>query len=178
MQKILILGNSGAGKSTLAIKLAKILNFPVYHLDNYLFNSDWTQVSSQTHRKNTAFMFESSSWIIEGKTYYTLDRDLNYPDTIIFLDIGLTQCLNNVLKRRRTESQVGWPKYLKTNTEPALYYNYFLNAILRFNPERHKAKLQKVSKVKTVYWITSYEMLDNFLQDLENSQDNLTKYLL
>ena len=40
MQKILILGNSGAGKSTLAIKLAKILNFPVYHLDNYLFNPD------------------------------------------------------------------------------------------------------------------------------------------
>lgn len=39
MKKFAIIGLPGSGKSTFSVKLGKILNIPVHHLDRHIFEA-------------------------------------------------------------------------------------------------------------------------------------------
>lgn len=42
-KRIMIFGIPGSGKSTFALKLSRLLNLPLFHLDKYFFVSGWEE---------------------------------------------------------------------------------------------------------------------------------------
>lgn len=71
-KRIAIIGLSGSGKSTFAIKLGKLLNIPIHHLDRHMFDG-------RKKRDTTEFLafkeplLKVDTWIIEGCSFSTLE---------------------------------------------------------------------------------------------------------
>ena len=136
--KIAIIGNSGSGKSTLAFKLSKILNIPLYHLDQYYWLPEWQEPNYYEFEQMHNQLCDQEEWIIEGMNTRILEYRFFSADVIIFLDIPTYVCLFRVVKRAiidfgkvRSSSAKECPERI-----PDLK---FLKFILSFNKQRkHK----------------------------------------
>ncbi|MGM9969019.1 MAG: adenylate kinase [Anaeroplasma sp.] len=101
MNKIIVIGSPGAGKSEFSRKLNKILNIPLFCLDNIWWNSDRTHISRIEFDNKLSEIILLDKWIIDGDYSRTYEKRFNYADTIFFLDYSLDICLDGV------ESRVG-----------------------------------------------------------------------
>jgi adenylate kinase family enzyme len=97
--KIAIIGSPGSGKSTLALQLHKILNIPLFHLDQYYWKPDWQVTDHDEFAKIHNAVCDTNSWIIEGMVTSLFAYRLERADIIIFLDIPLYICLYRIFKR-------------------------------------------------------------------------------
>lgn len=98
-KKIAIIGNSGSGKTTLAFQLQKMLNLPLYHLDQYCWLPNWQRVSREKFYEAHAELCEKDEWIIEGSYINVLYPRVLHADLVIFLDMPRYRCIWYVLKR-------------------------------------------------------------------------------
>ena len=64
--KIAVIGNPGSGKSTLASQLHKILNIPLFHLDQYFWQPGWQRPDRDAFIKIHHQLCDANEWIIEG----------------------------------------------------------------------------------------------------------------
>ncbi|MFS1523337.1 shikimate kinase [Microbulbifer sp. 2304DJ12-6] len=102
MRKILIFGNSGSGKSTLARHIAG--KEGLAHLDLDLLA--WLPISPPQRRtieesriRINSFLQEQNGWVVEG-CYTDLLVLLKHEATeIIFMDLGVEQCIVNARNR-------------------------------------------------------------------------------
>lgn len=97
--KIAIIGAPGSGKSTLALRLSKLLSLPVYHLDNYMFDSSGNKVEKASFLSQKEKMINNDKWIIEGCSISTLSMRFSKADLIIYLDFTPWVCLYRIIKR-------------------------------------------------------------------------------
>ena len=100
--KIAIIGNPESGKSLLASKLHKILNIPVYHLDQYFWKAGWHKVDRKLFEKKHHEICNKNEWIIDGIARRVFEYRVQRADIVIFLDIPTRLCLYRVLKRAFT----------------------------------------------------------------------------
>ena len=98
-QKIIIIGCPGSGKSTLSIKLSKVLNLPLYHMDNLYWKSDKTTISTEELKDKLHHICQKDAWIIDGNYLSTLSLRLAYHPLIIFLDYDTNLFLSSVIER-------------------------------------------------------------------------------
>lgn len=99
-KRIIILGGSGSGKSTLATRISKYTNYPIYHLDDLLLNSDWSQKDKTEWLdicKNEFLLKETG--VVDGNYSFVLDERIQWADLIIFVDMPTYRQLFNVVKR-------------------------------------------------------------------------------
>ena len=96
---ITLTGNLGSGKSTLGKKFSKILNIPVYHLDNIYWKPNWVNISKEEFDEKLNELLSLDEYIIEGNYNRTLDLRLEKCDLAIFLDFNRFTCLVSVIKR-------------------------------------------------------------------------------
>lgn len=99
MSKILIIGSSGAGKTTLARALSLLYDTKVYHLDRLFWRRNWGNKPFDTRFDALQQITQEQSWIIEGNYAYSTQPAWEMADTIIFLDLPLTLCLQRVIER-------------------------------------------------------------------------------
>lgn len=97
--KIAIIGNPGSGKSTLAFQLHKILNIPLFHLDQYFWKPGWQRPDREEFKKVHDQLCNQKEWIIEGMATRLFEYRIKQADVIIFLDIPLYICLYRIFKR-------------------------------------------------------------------------------
>jgi len=102
MKKILILGNSSSGKSTLAKELS--LQNNLAHLDLDTIAWDKGTVTQRANIEDSEkqlhkFINENKSWVIEGCYTDLLKLVEEYASKIIFLNLDVSQCINNANKR-------------------------------------------------------------------------------
>ncbi len=99
-ERIIILGGSGAGKSTLANRIGVHTNYPTYHLDNLLLNSDWSQKEKNGWVKicKEEFLLKDTG-VVDGNYSFVLEERIEWADLIIFIDIPTYLQLLNVVKR-------------------------------------------------------------------------------
>jgi len=97
-KQIAIIGLPGSGKSTFAIKLGKILNIPIHHLDKHMFEG-----REKRDKKSFLAVKESllkeEAWIIEGCSFSTLEMRFARADTVIYFDLPRMLCIWRVCKR-------------------------------------------------------------------------------
>jgi len=99
MRKILVIGSGGAGKSTFSIRLSKILNIEVIHLDTRYWQPGWVEPSKEEWKKTIEMLIARETWIMDGNYSGTLDLRIVACDTLIFLDISPWVCVWRVIKR-------------------------------------------------------------------------------
>lgn len=99
MERIIIIGKPGSGKSTLALKLGKKFNLPVVHLDKLYWLKGWVEKDKALFRKELEEELKKDKWIIDGNFNKTLEKRLEYCDTVIYLDYPALLCILSVLKR-------------------------------------------------------------------------------
>lgn len=97
-RKIAIIGLPGSGKSTFAIKLGKVLNIPVHHLDRHMFDGRKKRDKEEFLVVKKSLLKESS-WIIEGCSLTTLEMRFAQADTVIYFDFPRLLCIWRVFKR-------------------------------------------------------------------------------
>ena len=100
-QKISIIGTSNSGKSTLAQYLAKKLNLPCYHLDQFAFhpNTNWVRRPSDEFIQDHNKLLSGKSWIIEGNYSSCMKGRFDSSDTVIWLDSSVITCVYRYIVR-------------------------------------------------------------------------------
>ena len=99
MNKIIVLGPSGAGKSEFSRKLNKILNIPIYHLDNIFWKEDKTHIDRDLFDLRLTEIINKDKWIIDGDYSRTYEIRFKNADIIFFLDYPLDVCLEGAKSR-------------------------------------------------------------------------------
>lgn len=99
MKKILVIGCPGAGKSTFAKILAKRIQVPLYHLDLIWFHDNGNVIAREIFDKKLDTILKSEGWIIDGYYPRTLEKRLQYADTVFYFDLPQDVCLEGAEKR-------------------------------------------------------------------------------
>lgn len=98
LKRIAVIGLPGSGKSTFAVRLGKILNTPVHHLDKHVFDGKTKRDKLEFLSIKKALVNEES-WIIEGCSMATLELRFARADTIIYFNLPRWLCIWRVCKR-------------------------------------------------------------------------------
>ena len=85
-EKIMIFGCCGCGKTTLSKKIQEITHLPLIHLDLLNWKEDWQSISPIEFNSLLEKELKKPCWIIEGLYTNTIEKRINYCDTIIYMD--------------------------------------------------------------------------------------------
>jgi len=99
--RILIVGNCGSGKSWLATRLSSMLRIPVHDLDRYHWedNSYARARPAEEAISLTKKAAEQDCWIIEGVYGWMAEQAAPRASFLVWLDIPVGDCLQNLLAR-------------------------------------------------------------------------------
>lgn len=144
MKRVLIIGGNGSGKSTFAKALAEKTALPCVHLDKILWCGNWEYLSNEEFDVLLEAELEKDCWIIDGNYERTLEKRLQYCDTVFYFDFPTVFCLFGVTQRiiknyGRTREDMG-------GNCPEKFDFEFYKAVLRFNKRNRpktKALLEK-----------------------------------
>lgn len=137
MKRVLIIGGNGSGKSTFAKALAEKTGLPCVHLDKILWCGNWEYLSHEEFDILLEAELEKDCWIIDGNYERTLEKRLQYCDTVFYFDFSTVSCLFGVTQRiiknyGRTREDMG-------GNCPEKFDFEFYKAVLRFN-KRNRPK--------------------------------------
>ncbi|MCY7297143.1 shikimate kinase [Alteromonas sp. a30] len=102
MKKIIVFGNSGSGKSTLALQLKDAWQLAHLDLDSIAWLPQHPPVRKPleaAHLDITHFVKNNENWVIEGCYADLLALVLDEATEVIFLDLPISQCVENAQKR-------------------------------------------------------------------------------
>lgn len=85
-KKILIIGVNGAGKTTFATELAEKVSLPLVHLDALYWRDNWDHATREEFDEALDIELQKPEWILDGNMKRTLERRLNFCDTVIYFD--------------------------------------------------------------------------------------------
>lgn len=170
MKRIAIIGSSGSGKSTLARQLGEQLNLPVYHLDQYYWNSGWQPAPRESWHQTVERLADNQQWIIDGNNRRTLDVRLGRADTVVFLDLPRWVSIVRASKRRFQYIRHQRPDIAPGCHEPILHPSFprFLHWIWQYNQRARPDVVEKITSLNSqtrVLWFTSQHQIDKFMQD-------------
>ena len=160
MDKIIVIGCPGSGKTTFAQKLNKKLGLPLFHLDAIWHKPDRTHITREEFDVRLGELLTLDRWIIDGNYSRTLERRIDFCDTVILFDLPTEVCLDGA-KMRVGKPRVDMP-WTDTDLDPDLK-----NEIEQFKsknlPEIYRL-LQKY-RDKTVIIFKSREEAYSFLNE-------------
>lgn len=99
--KILVLGYSGSGKSTFAIKLGKLCQCDVLHLDKLHWLPGWKERErAEEIQMLGTYLDENREWVIDGNySHLLMERRLEEADAVYIFQFNRFLCLFRVIKR-------------------------------------------------------------------------------
>lgn len=97
-KRLAIIGLPGSGKSTFAMKLGKMMNIEVHHLDKLQF------IENKKRNKQEFVLIQQevvggNSWIVEGCSITTLEMRFARADTVIYFHFSPLLCVWRIFKR-------------------------------------------------------------------------------
>ncbi len=98
-RRILVVGSSGAGKTTVALRLARLLDLPVVHLDAEYWRPGWLPTPPQEWSRRVDVLSAGDMWIMDGNYGGTLGQRLRRAQAVVFLDLPRLTCLRRVVAR-------------------------------------------------------------------------------
>ncbi|TCL62700.1 adenylate kinase family enzyme [Rhizobium sp. BK251] len=103
MDRVFIMGNGGSGKTWLAQQLARRLQLPAFHLDDFHWLPNFVAERPREERDRlVARAADSSSWIMEGIYGSILRQVASRVTMLIWLDFPDDECISSLLQRGQT----------------------------------------------------------------------------
>lgn len=99
MKKIIVIGPGGSGKSYFSKELSKILNIPLFHLDNIFWNENKEHISRVEFDIRLNEILKNDLYIIDGDYSRTYEIRFINCDTIFFFNFSLEDSLKGVENR-------------------------------------------------------------------------------
>ena len=160
MDKIIVIGCPGSGKTTFAQKLNKKLGLPLFHLDAIWHKPDRTHITREEFDVRLGELLTLDRWIIDGNYSRTLERRIDFCDTVILFDLPTEVCLDGA-KMRVGKPRVDMP-WTDTDLDPDLK-----NEIEQFKSKNLPEIYRLIQKYrdKTVIIFKSREEADSFLNE-------------
>lgn len=172
MEKIIVIGSPGSGKSTLSKRLSKMLKFPLLHLDRVYHIDNENQISKdELIGIISNFTSSNKRWIIDGNYNSTLEERTMLSDTIIFMKIPTSICLENIHKRSKEFNDKGRSD-MAEGFDDSIMDDDFEDFVRNFKKKKHpfiKGVLEKYEK-KTVIELNSYEEMERFLEKAQEER--------
>jgi len=98
-RRFALIGLPGSGKSTFAVKLGKLLNISVHHLDKHMFEPNGKKRDKQDFLAMQKDLVAEDSWIIEGCSFSTFEMRFARADVVIYFFLPRYVCFWRMLKR-------------------------------------------------------------------------------
>lgn len=167
MERISIIGGGGTGKTTLAIKLGKILNLPVYHIDGIKYRENWEKRDESERYEILSKYIKEDNWIIDGNFTKSIEKQFRKSDTIIFLDFSLFTQFGGIFKRmimnlnKEVVGIAGCKEKINLS---------FLKFVTKFNKSKRQMYLDLLKKEKRekVYVFKNRKSLNRYLESIKN----------
>lgn len=98
-KKVMIFGIPGSGKSTFALKLSRLLNLPLFHLDKYFFVRGWEERNYPEFLQIQKELVDQDCWVIDGNATRSFEMRFSKADTVIYFRFNRILCLWRIFKR-------------------------------------------------------------------------------
>jgi len=98
-RRVLVVGCAGAGKTTFAVRLARLLDLPVIHLDTEYWRPGWAHMPSDQWQTRVDELAARDTYVMDGNYGATLERRLVRADAVVFMDLPRGTCLRRVILR-------------------------------------------------------------------------------
>lgn len=98
-KKFALIGLPGSGKSTFAFKLGKILDIPVHHLDQHMFELGGKKRDKQEFIEIQKAILDEEAWIVEGCSFSTFEMRFAKADVLIYFHFSRRVCFWRFFKR-------------------------------------------------------------------------------
>lgn len=98
-KKFALIGLPGSGKSTFASKLGRILDIPVHHLDQHMFEPDGKKKDKQEFIEIQKAMLKEETWVVEGCSFSTFEMRFAQADILIYFHFSRFVCFFRLFKR-------------------------------------------------------------------------------
>lgn len=171
MERVMVIGCCGAGKSTLSIQLTKILNLPIYHLDQYYWRPNWVETPKDEWTGIVKSLAEKDSWIIDGNYGGTYNIRFDRADTVVYLDYPTWRCFYRVIKRILKYKGKVRPDLVEGCLER--FDLDFLHYVLVFNLTKRKSILRIIEKYQdklNVVILKNDEEVEKYVLGLEEKK--------
>ena len=168
MKRIMIIGCGGTGKSTLSKRLYLLANIPVYHLDQYFWLPNWTEIDRTKWEQVNRKIIQNEFWIMDGNYGSTMEMRLEAADTVIFLNRPWYVSLSRVIMR--TLKSYGKTRADMTENCPERFSGQFLHYIMMYNKTRRPSILKKLAalpKDRTVHILKTDKEVEKFISRLQ-----------
>ena len=158
-RRILILGCPGAGKSALSDELGRVLELPIFRMDDLYWLSDWRRPRLQDFHSSVEDVLSKECWILDGNYADMLEARLRRADTVVFVDRPTVVCLYRIAVRglkRRLGDKSSLPERVRiTHVSSRLDARLALK-VLRFRSQvlpPMKRSLEEFARDRSVYWL-------------------------
>lgn len=171
--KIMIIGSPGSGKSTYSRAISQRLTYPIFHLDYYWHQSDYSEAARlQLNRQQNKFMQEHDHCIIDGNYSSTMPDRMKQADLIIWLQVSRMTAIKRVIQRSLRQkwwhqSRIDMAENFSEHFDRE--YWQFLKFVWdypRRNNQLIKANYQKYAANKALVILKNKSEKEQFLQDL------------
>ncbi len=95
----MIFGIPGSGKSTFALKVSRLLNLPLFHLDKYFFVTGWEERNYEEFLQIQKGLVDQDSWVIDGNATRSFEMRFSKADMVIYFRLNRMLCLWRIFKR-------------------------------------------------------------------------------
>lgn len=98
-KRIMIFGLPGSGKSFFAIRLGKLLDIPVEHLDRYFYVDNWVERDYNQFLYIQEDLIKNERWIIDGNAIKSLEMRFKEADIVLYFRFNRLFCLWRIFRR-------------------------------------------------------------------------------
>jgi adenylate kinase family enzyme len=98
-KKINVVGCPGAGKSTVAKLISTKTGYPLFDLDNYLYNSGCKRKSHSETLSEIDKIATNECFVIDGTYTSSFEHRLTRLDLVVFIDKSSVICIYQFFKR-------------------------------------------------------------------------------
>jgi adenylate kinase family enzyme len=163
MKKVIVIGCPGSGKTTFAIKLNKLTELPLFHLDAIWHKPDKTHIPREEFDKRASEIFSTPEWIIDGNYSRTIETRIQHCDTVFLFDLPTEICIQGATERiGKGHYDLPW---LETEVDPE--FMQFIKDFPRTTLPKIYELIEKYKSEKQIIIFKSREETDDYLKEIQ-----------
>jgi adenylate kinase family enzyme len=125
-KRINVIGCPGAGKSTIAKIISERTGYPLFDLDNFLYNSGCKRKSHIETLNEIDRILNNDNFVIDGTYTSSFSHRLPKLDLVIFVDKPTITCIYQFIKRLLIEPKLKCGERLTIKTVKLLFSFNFM----------------------------------------------------